>query len=152
MMKCLVVFLYFGAFLPCFYLECKGEHTRSWSEFANLSAVKNYEHFVSTSWSCIWLSVFSNFIKGDAKILFCDTWFEIISTTNKKKKNRKQRESFLFFLTIVYIHTHRGCSFLTQTVQNVECKYKLATWRWFGCLEFFKYSVWTDSFSVLFFL
>ncbi|XP_073237343.1 plexin domain-containing protein 2-like isoform X2 [Porites lutea] len=23
MMKCLVVFLYFGAFLPCFYLECK---------------------------------------------------------------------------------------------------------------------------------
>ena len=30
--------------------------------------------------------------------------------------------------------------------------YKLVKWRSFGSLEFFKYSVWTDSFSVLFFL
>ena len=39
-----------------------------------------------------------------------------------KKKNEKQEAQgmFLLFLTIVYIHTHRGSNFLTQTVQNVN--------------------------------
>ncbi|KAM7447605.1 Plexin domain-containing protein 2 [Porites harrisoni] len=41
MMKCLVVFLYFGAFLPCFYLECKAFKYDGFSQHVQYSGRKS---------------------------------------------------------------------------------------------------------------
>ena len=46
--------------------------------------------------------------------------FKSFQQQTKKKEKQKAQGMFLLFLTIVYIHTHRGSNFLTQKVQNVN--------------------------------
>ena len=103
----------------------------------------------------LWLSVSSNFIKGDARIFSVIPDFKSFHQQTKKRKTENRGkvsfsfwQYFLYILIVVAVFLHK--QFKTWIVQ-IDM-YKLAKWRAFGCLEFFKYSVWTDSFSVLFFL